>query len=98
MKTIILAAMASVFVAGTAMADTPLVDKRQHGQAHRIYNGVQSGELTFRETGQLLRGHGRILHKERQFKSDGVVTPAERAKLFRMQTRQDVRIYRKKHN
>jgi hypothetical protein len=98
MKTIILAAMASVFVAGTAMADTPLVDKRQKGQAHRIYNGVQNGQLTFDETGQLLRGHGRIHRKEHQFKSDGVVPPGERVKLFRMQTRQDRRIFRKKHN
>ncbi len=98
MKTIILAAMASVFVAGSAMAGTPLVDKRQNGQAHRIYNGVQNGQLTFRETGQLLRGHARIHRKEWQYKSDGLVTPGERVKLFRMQTRQDRRIFRKKHN
>ena len=98
MKTIILAAMASVFVAGTAMAGTPLVDQRQNGQAHRIYNGVVNGQLTFRETGKLLRGQARVYNKEQQFKSDGVVTPAERAKLFLMQTRQDVRIYNKKHN
>jgi hypothetical protein len=98
MKTIILAAMASVFIAGTAMADTPLVDKRQKGQAHRIYNGVQSGELTFRETGQLIRGQVRVHHKEHQVKSDGVVTLGERVKLFRMQTRQDWRIFRNKHN
>ena len=37
-------------------------------------------------------------NKEQQFKSDGVVTFDERVKLFRMQTRQDVRIYNKKHN
>ena len=98
MKTIILAAMASVFVAGTAMADTPLVDKRQNGQAHRIYNGIQNGQLTFPETGKLLRGQARVYKKEQQFKSDGVVTFDERLKLFRMQTRQDVRIYNKKHN
>lgn len=67
-------------------------------QAHRIYNGVQNGQLTFHETGQLIRGHGRIHRKEQYFKSDGMVTPHERAKLFRMQTRQDRRIFRKKHN
>ena len=98
MKTIILAAMATVFVTSTAMAGTPFVDKRQHNQAHRIFNGVQNGQLTFRETGQLIRGQARVHYKEQQFKSDGVVTPRERGKLFRMQTRQDVRIYRKKHN
>jgi len=98
MKTIILAAMASVFVAGTAMAGTPLVDKRQDNQAHRIINGIQNGDLTPRETGKLIRGQARVYNKEQQFKSDGVVTFDERLKLFRMQTRQDVRIYNKKHN
>ena len=98
MKTIILAAMASVFVAGTAMAGTPLVDNRQNDQAHRIYNGVQNGQLSLRETGKLIRGQVRVYNKEQQFKSDGVVTFDERVKLFRMQTRQDVRIYNKKHN
>ena len=98
MKTIILATMASVFVAGTAMAGTPLVDQRQNGQAHRIHNGVQNGELTFRETGKLIRGQARVHNKEQQFKSDGVVTFDERLKLFRMQTQQDRRIFRKKHN
>jgi len=99
MKTIILAAMASVFVAGTAMAGTPLVDDRQKNQAYRIYKGVQNGQLTFPETRQLVRGQVRVHKKEQQFKnSGGVVTPAERLKLFLMQTKQDVRIYNKKHN
>jgi hypothetical protein len=98
MKTIILAATALVLVSGAASAGTPLVDQRQHGQAHRIFNGVQNGDLTFRETGRLIRGQARVHNREAYYKSDGVVTPAERARLFRMQTRQDLRIYRKKHN
>jgi hypothetical protein len=98
MKTIILAAMASVFVAGTAVAGTPLVDARQNAQNHRIYNGIQSEELSFGEAGKLIRGQVRIHKKEQQFKSNGVVTAGERLKLFLMQTRQDVRIYNKKHN
>ena len=98
MKTIILTAMATVFVTGTAMAGTPLVDQRQQNQAHRIFNGIKSNELTFREAGSLIRGQARVHKKEQQFKSDGVVTAGERTKLFLMQTKQSRRIYRKKHN
>ena len=98
MKTIILTAMVTVFVTGTAMAGTPLVDQRQQNQAHRIFNGIKSNELTFREAGSLIRGQARVHKKEQQFKSDGVVTAGERTKLFLMQTKQSRRIYRKKHN
>lgn len=98
MKTMVLAAAALVLVTGVANAGTPWVDQRQHNQAHRIFNGVKNGELTFRETRQLLRGQARVHRREAYFKSDGIVTPRERYRLFRMQTRQDFRIYRKKHN
>ena len=98
MKTIILTAMATVFVTGTAMAGTPLVDQRQQNQTHRIINGIKNDSLTLREAGSLIRGQARVHKKEQQFKSDGVVTAGERKKLFLMQTKQSVRIYRKKHN
>jgi hypothetical protein len=98
MKTMIFAAAALVLVSGAANAGTPWVDQRQHNQAQRIFNGVQNGQLTFRETGQLIRGQARVHRRENYYKSDGIVTPAERLKLFRMQTRQDFRIYRRKHN
>ncbi len=98
MKTIILTAMATVFVTGTAMAGTPLVDQRQQNQAHRIFNGIKNDKLTLREAGSLIRGQVRVHKKEQQFKSDGVVTAGERKKLFLMQTKLSGRIYRKKHN
>ena len=98
MKTMILAAAALVLVTGAANAGTPWVDQRQHNQAHRIFNGIQNGQLTFRETGQLLRGQARVRNREAYFKSDGIVTPRERFKLFMLQSRQDYRIYRTKHN
>lgn len=95
---LIIAAMAAVIASGPALAGTPLVDQRQNRQAHRIYKGIQNGELTFGEASTLIRKDMRIRRKEHQFKSDGVVTPGERAKLFLLQTRQGIRIYNKKHN
>lgn len=98
--TIAAAAIVMTFSAATAYAQsaTPGVDWRQNNQAERIFNGVQNGDLTLRETGQLIRGQARVHRQERRFKSDGVVTPRERVRLHRNQNRQSRRIYRKKHN
>ncbi|MEM7636630.1 MAG: hypothetical protein AAF299_18835 [Pseudomonadota bacterium] len=87
------------FSAGSAAAQsTPGADWRQHNQAERIFNGVQNGSLTLRETGHLVRGQARIHNQERRFKADGVVTHRERARMHRTLNRQSRRIYRRKHN
>lgn len=96
--TVTVVALATGLFAGVAQADTPWVDKREHRQAVRIFNGVANGSLTFRETGKLLRGQARVRRAERRFKSDGVVTPRERFRLHRKLNRQNRRIHRFKHN
>jgi len=98
MKAYLLAGLALVVASGPALAGAPYVDKREHRQAHRIYDGVKSGELTYGETARLIRGQRRVRRLERQFKSDGVVTPAERAILHHRLNVQNVRIYKNKHN
>ena len=101
-KSLLIAAVSALTMslgAGTAKAQsTPGADWRQHNQSERIFNGVQNGSLTFRETGQLLRGQARIRNQERRFKSDGVVTGRERVRMHRTLNRQSRRIYRRKHN
>lgn len=82
----------------SAQQSVPGVDWRQQNQAKRIYHGVANGSLTYRETGQLVRGHARIKVQERRYKRDGVVTRRERRNLHRAQNRQSRRIYRRKHN
>ncbi|MEM9472106.1 MAG: hypothetical protein AAGA00_09110, partial [Pseudomonadota bacterium] len=77
---------------------TPGADWRQHNQSLRIFDGIQDGSLTFRETGQLVRGQARLRNQERRFKSDGVVTRRERVRMHRSLNRQSRRIYRRKHN
>ena len=98
MKTLILSSLILAVTATTSMAATPYIDKREHKQAHRIYKGIANGELTFRETQQLMRGQARIHRAERLFKSDGYVSPVERTLLYLMQDYESHRIYRKKHN
>ncbi|MEO9874378.1 MAG: hypothetical protein ABJM26_06190 [Anderseniella sp.] len=101
-KSLLITAVSALMISfgsGTANAQsTPGADWRQHNQAERIFNGVQNGSLTFRETGQLVRGQARIHNQERRFKSDGVVTRRERARMHRSMNRQSRRIYRRKHN
>ena len=94
-----IAAGLALTLAGEAAAQsTPRADARQANQLHRIYNGVENGSLTPKESGSLLRGQAHVERKKRRFKSDGVVTRSERYRLNRSQNRQSRRIYRRKHN
>jgi hypothetical protein len=86
------------FGVSTAQAGTPLVNARQANQAHRIFNGVANGSLTFAETRSLVRGQARVARIEARAKSDGIVTPWERTRLYAAQGVQSVRIFSKKHN
>ena len=83
---------------GSANADTPRYDARQHNQRERIVNGVQSGELTMRETRRLAAGQVHLNRVERRAKADGVVTPGERAHMQHEENQQSRRIYRQKHD
>lgn len=95
-KILMTAALAAISV--PAMAGTPRLDAREHNQRQRIAQGVRSGELTRPETRRLIAGERRLHRHERFAKSDGVVTPAERARLQRNANRMSARIYRQKHD
>jgi hypothetical protein len=67
-------------VAPPAVRD-PVINQRQANQAGRVAQGVKSGELT-RGEAQELRGERRdIRDLERDYKSDGVLSKAERRDL-----------------
>ena len=77
---------------------TPVVDRRESNQHARIVQGVQSGALTRPETRRLARGEARLRRNEALAKSDGVVTPRERAALNAEAKNMSRRIYRQKHD
>jgi hypothetical protein len=91
-------AMVGMLAIDTAAADTPAFDQRQANQRERIVNGVESGELTRRETARLVRGQVHLNRVERRAEADGVVTTRERARLHREANQQSRRIYRQKHD
>ena len=90
-----LISMASVSFAQTR---TPRINHRQANQQRRIAQGVKSGELNRPETARLESREAKIQNDKKEAKSDGVVTPKERAKLRREENRTSRAIHRQKHD
>jgi hypothetical protein len=97
MRTIILASALAV-TCGTSFAGTPWINARQNAQQHRIFKGVQQGDLKFNETQKLLQGQAYVQNLENKAKANGVVTPLERARIHAAQNIQSTRIFLKRHN
>lgn len=99
MKITILAALvAAAALPVAAQTSTPSVDQRQQNQEARIQQGVQSGQLTPKETAQLEKGQAKVQVAEDKAKADGKVTSKERAKLAKKQDKQSKKIYKEKHD
>lgn len=76
----------------------PHVNARQHHQHERIAQGVRSGELTRNEAQRLAAEQRHIRQEERRYKSDGVLTTAERRDLQHDQNVASKHIYSEKHD
>lgn len=74
------------------------INARQHEQQERIHQGVRSGELTGREAKILEAKEARLAHLERRLKSDGSLTPEERARLQRDLNQLSKEINQQKHD
>ncbi|MFK7926347.1 MAG: hypothetical protein AB8H47_30650 [Bacteroidia bacterium] len=92
-------AFMGLFVSVSAQSPaTPKVTKTQVQQQKRIKQGVQTGELTRRETLELQRQQANVQRSKRKAKADGVVTPRERVIIKSKQQRASVNIARQKHD
>lgn len=98
MKLVSLAALVAAVALPAAAQSTPRVDQRQANQEARIQQGVQSGQLTPKESANLEKGQAKVQAMEDKAKSDGTVTAKERAKLAKAQDKQSRKIAKKKHN
>lgn len=74
------------------------VDHRQHRQAARIEQGVESGQLTAREQARLQHQQQHINRLERHTEADGHVTAQEALRMEKAQDRASRQIYRQKHD
>ncbi len=77
---------------------TPVADKRQSNQKHRVKKGVKSGEITKREAKSIKHSTKNAKRYETKAKSDGKVTWIERARLQHKENKSSRKIYRTKHN
>ncbi|MDZ4834995.1 MAG: hypothetical protein SGJ27_14560 [Candidatus Melainabacteria bacterium] len=73
------------------------VNQTQNNQDKRIYNGIQSGELTRREATRLDNQQDRFEVKEAQMRQNGL-TLNERRKLDAHQDQMNRNIYNQKHD
>ena len=92
--------LASLTLSPYSAADvnTTRIDQRQENQQERIERGVDSGRLTEHEANRLENQQTRIDNREEAAKADGIVTPAERARLSHQQNKANRNIRRKTHN
>jgi len=89
-----------LLTAGSALAQTadPGINARQAQQNNRIKQGIATAELTRNETLRLADEQRAIKAQERRYKSDGVLTASERAKLKHAQNRASRNIAVQKHD
>ena len=91
--------MALGLIAALDAASAHGVDARQANQHERIRHGVAQGDLTRHEAAVLSAQQRRIAHTEaRMRRDDGVLGPAERARLATLQHRASVAIGRQRHD
>jgi hypothetical protein len=75
------------------------IHRRQVRQQKRIGEGVESGQLTAKETARLERKEVRLNREIRRDRADGGgLSAKERAKINRQQNRISRDIYRQKHD
>ena len=97
---VLVAVLLTVAMATPVLANpkSPGVDKREHRQKQRIKEGVRTGKLTRQEARGLAKEQKDIRAKEREMKSDGVVTPQERQELHQDLNESSEHIFQEKHD
>lgn len=87
--------ISNVFV--TAQPTSGVILTRKN-QGKKIRLGIRSGELTQKESKQLIYQQKLIQLQKKMMKEDGIITKKERARLKQNQARAKANIYDKKHN
>jgi hypothetical protein len=91
---------AILVMSGVAAAhpNTPELRRRAIRQELRIRDGIRQGDLTRFERRRLRASQMHALRVHRRMMADGRLSMRERARLHRLMDRQNVRIYRFRHN
>jgi hypothetical protein len=90
---------ASALFASAAFAQNAVQDQqRDVNQQQRIEQGLQSGQLSTKEAGQLERGQQQLDRTEARDLKNGSISPAEQSRLNALQNKESNKIYADKHN
>ncbi|MDO8298472.1 hypothetical protein [Lacisediminimonas sp.] len=81
MRAEVEAKMANREVRGQQQSATPAIDDAMQQLHARIQQGITSGDLSRRESNQLIAKENKIIRLEARYKEDGRVTPQERKTL-----------------
>jgi hypothetical protein len=99
---ILMGSIACMLAVAPAFAadNDPGIQQREVNQQNRINQGVQSGQLTPKETGKVEAQQARIQQREDRMaaRNGGNLTAKDKTKLTRQQNRASKNIYKKKHN
>ena len=86
-------------LASSAFAQAVQSDQQRNvNQQERVEQGLQSGQLSTKEAGQLERGQQHVDHLEAKDLRNGSISPQEQARLNTAENRQSAAIYADKHN
>ena len=72
--------------------------QRNVNQQQRIEQGIQSGQLTNREVGNLEKGQANVSRKEARAGANGHISANEQHHIQAVENQQTRKIYREKHN
>jgi len=72
--------------------------QRNVNQQQRIEQGIQSGQLTNREVGNLEKGQAKVDRKEARAGANGHISAAEQHNIQAAENHQSRKIHREKHN
>ena len=97
-RTLVAFALASMFSSAAFGQSAASETQRDVNQQERIEQGLQSGELSTREAGQLEHKEQQIDRTQAHAMRDGTLSPAEKARIQREQNQASRSIYRDKHN
>jgi hypothetical protein len=101
-KAFFTAALAALVIPAFSQSATPapVINQRKENQQDRIANGVQSGQLTARETANLEKKESALNKEENRMKkrNGGNLTADNKTRLTRQQNHLSHQIYRDKHN
>ena len=99
MKLTLTALALSGWIATGACAQTAAsATQRDVDQQQRIEQGLQSGQLSTREAGQLERKEQQIDRTQAQALKDGTLSPTEKARIQREQNQASRQIQHDRHN